>query len=198
MNNIDHRSLFEFTDDLLPEEANTLREYKIAANGSAYQLNAVLRGRKFMSQPDPTSYRRLDSAISKCRLRQPVRLFRATFAEDFDPFVRNGVFHDPAYASTSLFETNIGGHFVSESSRNPIKLVISCPPGANGLYLELPNDSSETESECLLPRCGRYRIDVERTPITGAREIAAAINQTHYYHAKDFNSLRIIELTLLT
>ncbi len=197
MNGFEPHPLFELTEEFLPEERGTLEEYKSAASGLAYQLNAFLRGQRVAAPPDPIRYRQLDSAIRKSRLLEPVRLFRATFAEDFDRFVRDGIFHDPAYASTSLCECNLGGHFVSGFSRNPIKLVISCPQGANALYLELTDDNGETESECLLPRCGRYRIDAERPRVTGTRAIAEAMGQNNWYHAQDFDAVRAIELSLL-
>lgn len=197
MNGFEPHPLFELTGELLREENAALEEYKIAASGLAYQLNAFLRGQRVATPPDPVLYQQLDSAIHKSRILEPVRLFRATFAEDFDPFVRNGIFHDPAFASASLSECNLGGHFMSEFSRNPIKLVISCPQGANAFYLELTDDNGETESECLLPRCGRYRIDAERPPVTGTRAIAEAIGQNNWYHARGFDALRIIELSLL-
>jgi hypothetical protein len=193
MNNFKSNPLFQVTEELLPEEVSILKNYK----DLAYQLNAFLRGNKGAVSPDPVQYGQLDSAIRKSRIIKPVRLFRATFAEDFDRFVRDGIFHDPAYASTSLSEFNLGGHFVSGFSKHPIKLVISCLQGANAFYLELTSDSGETESECLLPRCGRYQIDAKLPAITESKAIARAIGQSNCYHAKGFSELRIIELSLL-
>jgi hypothetical protein len=193
MNNFKSNPIFQVADELLPEEVTALKNYK----DLAYDLNAFLRGNKVLVSPDPIQYRQLDSAIRKSRVLKPIRLFRATFAEDFDRFVRDGIFHDPAYASTSLSESNLGGHFVSECSKRPIKLVISCPQGANAFYLELANDSGEAENECLLPRCGRYRIDTERSPVTETRAMAEAMGQNNCYHAQGFDALRIIELSLL-
>jgi hypothetical protein len=193
MNNFKSNPHFQVTEELLAEEVTVLNNYK----DLAYQLNAFLRGNKGAVPPDPARYQQLDSAIHKSRILEPVPLFRATFAEDFDRFVQDGIFHDPAYASTSLSESNLGGHFVSEFSKSPIKLVISCPQGANAFYLELINDNGETESECLLPRCGRYRIDAEYPPVKETRAIAEAMGQNNWYHAKDFNDLRIIKLSLL-
>jgi hypothetical protein len=197
MNGLEPHRLFGLTEQLLPEEKKALEEYKIAASGLAYQMNAFLRGHQDAAPPNPVRYRQLDSAIHKSRTLASVILFRATFAEDFDCFVRNGIFHDPAYASTSLSESNLGGHFVNGISKRPIKLVISCPHGANAFYLEFTNDNGETESECLLPRCGRYRVDTELPPVTETRAIAKEMGQNNWYHAKDFNDLRIIKLSLL-
>ncbi len=193
MNNFISNPLFQVTEELLPEEIIALTNYK----DLAYQLNARLRGNKGAVPPDPVQCRQLDSAICKSRVLKSIRLFRATFAEDFDRFVRDGVFHDPAYASTSLNESNLGGHFVSGFSKHPIKLVISCPQGANVFYLELTSDNGESESECLLPRCGRYRIDAELPLVTETKAIAKAMGHGNYYHAQGFETLRIIELTLL-
>ena len=197
MNDLKSHSHFELADALLSEEKAALKFYKQADSGSAYQLNAFLRGHRVPVSPDPVRYGQLDSAIRKSRAVQPVLLFRATFAEDFDQFVRDGIFHDPAYASTSLSESNLGGHFVSGFSKRPIKLVISCPQGANALYLEFTNDNGETESECLLPRCGRYRIDAEHPRIVETKAIAQAMGQSNWYHAKDFEELRIFEVSLV-
>jgi len=197
MNGLTPHSLFEFTEELRPEEQAALADYKSAPSGLAYQLNAFLRGQRVTIAPDPVRYQQLDAAILKSRLLKPVLLFRATYAEDFDQFVRDGVFNDPAYASTTLSESCLGGHFVNGFSKRPIKLVISCPAGANGLYLELTNDQGETESECLLSRCGRYGIEVERPPIIDAKLIAKEMGQHNWYHAKDFDALRIIEVSLL-
>ena len=197
MNNFESHSLFELTEELLPVEKAALEEYKIATNGLAYTLNTFLRGHQVPAPPDPVRYRQLDSAIRKSRVLKPVRLFRATFAEDFDQFVRDGVFHDPSYASTSLSESNLGRHFVNGFSKCPIKLMISCPQGANAFHLEVTNDHGETESECLLPRCGRYRIDAELPTVTVTRAIASAIGQNNWYHARGFDALRIIEISLL-
>ena len=193
MNNFKSNPFFQVADELLPEEVTALKNYK----DLAYDLNAFLRGNKVLVSPDPIQYRQLDSAIRKSRIIKPVRLFRATFAEDFDRFVRDGIFHDPAYASTSLCESKLGEQFVNGFSKRPIKLTISCPQGANAFYLELTNDNGETESECLLPRCGRYRIDAELPIISETRSMAEAMGQNHSYHAQGFDSLRIIELTLL-
>jgi len=197
MNGLEPHRHFGLTEQLLPEEITALEEYKIAASGLAYQMNAFLRGHQDAAPPNPVRYRQLDSAIHKSRSIASVILFRATFAEDFDCFVRSGIFHDPAYASTSLRESNLSRHFVNEFSKRPIKLVISCPQGANAFYLELTNDHGDTESECLLPRCGRYRIDAERPTVTETRAMAQAMGQNNWYYAKDFNELKIIELSLL-
>ena len=185
--------LFQVADEISEGEVVALSSYK----DFSCQINDFLRGKNGAFEPDQNCFRQLDSAIRKSCITQSVLLFRATFNEDFDRFVRAGIFQDPAYISTSLNESNLGGHFVSGFSRHPIKLMISIPQGANAFYLEPNNDSSESESECLLPRCGRYRITSELSPITGTNEIAKAIGHSNWYHSKDFDSLRIIELTLL-
>jgi hypothetical protein len=188
---------FEFINELLPDEVAKLKEYKTAPSGLAYQLNAILRGRQVERPPDPVSIRWLDSAIRKSRAVDAIKLFRATFVEDFDSFVRDGIFYDPAYASTTLNESRLVGHYVSGYSKRPIKLLIECPKHANALHLELVDDNGETESECLLPRCGRYRIVSEHPQITKTKAIAQAMGHNNWYHAKDFEALRIVELSLI-
>jgi hypothetical protein len=178
VNSFDSHNRFSLTKALSPEESESLEKYKIATDGLAYQLNGFLRGHKLEVPPDPIHYRQLDSAICKGRVLESIRLFRATFSEDFDPFVRDGIFHDPAYASTSVNESNLGRHFVNGFSRHPVKLIISCPQGANALYLELANDNGESESECLLPRCGRYRIDGVHPSVMGIKAIAKAMGHS--------------------
>ena len=185
--------LLHVTDELLEDEVVALSSYK----DFSYQLNGFLRGNKDAVAPDPNRFPPLDSAIRKRCFIQNVCLYRATFAEDFDRFVRDCNFNDPAYASTSLNASTLGRHFVSASHKHPIKLVISCPKGANAFFLEIANDSSESESEFLLPRSSRYHIDNVSAPITGANRIAIEIGQSNKLHANDFNSLRIINLTLL-
>ena len=197
MSNLQHQSFFEVIGEILHEEISALANYKVADNGSAYQINAFLRGNRGATPPDATFLEQLNSVIHKSRTVKPIRPFRATFAEDFDQFVRDGVFCDPAYASTSLSDSNLGGHFVNGFSKHPIKLEINCPERASAFYLELAQDKGETESECLLPRCSCYRIDVELPPITEVKAIAKAMGQTNWYHAQGFEDLRIIGLSLL-
>lgn len=197
MNAQQQPNLTEALGDFTLHEACALEKYKVADSGFAYQLNAFLRCHQSVVAPDPIWLQRLDSALRKRRTVRDVRLFRATWAEDFEAFVRDGVFCNPAYASTTLTESSLGRHFVSSFSQRPIKLVISCPEGANLVPLELRGDTGERENECLLPRCSRYRITAEGPPVKGALAMAKVMGQNTTYHAKDFLDLRIFEVSLI-
>ncbi|MFZ2323507.1 MAG: ADP-ribosyltransferase [Ignavibacteriaceae bacterium] len=121
----------EFLEPFSQEEKDVIYQYKTAEDEFAYQLNAYLRGNIVHSPPNPVWIRHLDSAIKKCQTTKEITLYRATCSEDFDRFIRNNIFVDPAFVSTSLNENSLSTFFNSMDSKNPIKLVISCPPGAN-------------------------------------------------------------------
>ncbi len=188
----------EWLADLSIEEINVRQKNKIAEYEFAYHINAFLRGNRVHTPPDPILIQHLDSAIKKCKAVRDLTLYRATCSEDFDRFVQNDIFNDPSFASTSTDEKSIANHFNNAFTKRPLKLIILCQSGTNLLDMELPNDTSVSENEILLPRKSRYKIVEELQPIKGKNEIATAMGKWDTFHTEGFDELRIIKLKLLS
>jgi len=193
MNNINIDCLADFSR----EEIDVIRKYKTAEDEFAYKLNTFLRGNKVHTPPDHILIQHLDSAIEKCSAVSDLTLYRATCSEDFDRFVNDEIFVDPAYASTSSEESSLGIHFRNPFTKIPIKLIIDISKGKKLLYMETPEDRGESENEFLLPRDCHYTITDELDPIINKNKMAEAMGHNNLLYANNFEKLRIIKIKLL-
>ncbi|GLU50948.1 ADP-ribosyltransferase [Dyadobacter frigoris] len=186
-----------FYQDLNDEERRFFDLYKLnnpyeGKVAFAEELNTMLREKRCIDFTWQKAAKVLDSIISKHKNEFKVCLYRATLDKFLIPFIKDGIFVDLGFMSTSRKKSAIFRHYGSANKGTPALLIITCPVGTNMAPLEGNEFSDPREQEILLGREHKFKI-IRECLSYDKKEIAEIVGFGKVEHTK----IKIYEMELM-
>lgn len=174
---------------LKPSEREALEIYKDFSD----DLNNALRSENSLSLIQSELAGALDAVLSRCALRRPLVVYRAT-CWPYSLLSPGDTFQYPAFLSTSIHDGLVGAHYPAAAQcPHAARLRIECPTGAWAAELSTLLGRQDDEGEVLLPRNTTFQVRSIRRLIK-SDEIASAVGALPWRKYESFSDVDLVYL----